>query len=46
MNIYFIQMILNDFNNAIKIFYQKKVLHRDIKLDNIFLFENGKIIQK
>ena len=47
-NINLIQNIFNDLNNAIKILYQKKIMHRDIKLENIFLkFEkNGKIIPK
>ena len=40
-NINFMQQIFNDINNAIKILYQKKIMHRDIKLRNIFLkFEN------
>ena len=40
-NINFIQQILYDLNDAIKILYQKKIMHRDIKLENIFLkFEN------
>ena len=40
-NIKFMQQIFNDLNCAIKILYQKKLMHRDIKLQNIFLkFEN------
>ena len=36
-NIKFMQQIFNDLNDAIKILYQKKIMHRDIKLENIYL---------
>ena len=47
-NINLIQNIFNDLNNAIEFLYQKKIMHRDIKLENIYLKfeENGKIITK
>ena len=46
-NLYFIQNIFLELNNAFKIIYENKIIHRDIKPENIYLkFENNKIIPK
>ena len=46
-NLYFFQQFFMKFNNALKVINQKKVIHRDIKPDNIFIrLENGQYIPK
>ena len=47
-NLYFIQNIFLQLNNAFKIIYEKKIIHRDIKPENIYLKfdKNNKIIPK
>ena len=47
VDLLFIQNIFLDLNNAFKIMYNNKIIHRDIKPDNIFLkFEGDNIIPK
>jgi len=46
-NIYFLQSIFLDLNNAFNVLNHNKIIHRDIKPENIFLkFEGNKIIPK
>jgi len=41
MDIAFIQKIFNDLNEAIKVIHQNNIIHRDIKLKNIFIKYEG-----
>ena len=44
-DLYFFQQFLIKFNNALKVIHQKKIMHRDIKLENILIkIENGEYI--
>lgn len=44
-DLYLFQQFLIKFNNALKVIHQKKIMHRDIKLENILIkIENGEYI--